>query len=123
MAQKYFICNTSDVKEGDAKNFKYKGKDAILVNVKGEFKAFINYCTHTGGSLYFEDGKLKCLAHGALFDPVSGCAEKAPAPEGSVLMEIKLKVEDGKIGHLNAIIFKDKDVCCGHCYKRNEILL
>ncbi len=119
----YFVCNISDLKFGEFKKFKYKGREAILMNAKGSFHAFVNYCTHAGGPLKVKDGKLKCLSHGALFDSKTGCAESAPAPEGSSLMEIKLEIEDGKINHLNTIIFKDKNNCDGHCYKQNEILL
>jgi nitrite reductase/ring-hydroxylating ferredoxin subunit len=119
----YFICNASEIGEGDTKKFKYKGKDAILIKHNGGFKAFLDYCTHAGGSFEMKNGKLKCLEHGALFDPDTGCAESTPAPEASSLMEIKLEVKDGKISHLNTIIFKGKNTCEGHCYKRNEILL
>ncbi len=104
----FFIAKTSDIKDGELKKFKYKGRDAILVNTKGNFHAFIDYCTHAGGSLTMENCKLKCITHYALFNPEIGNAETLPAPEGSSLMEIKLKIEKNKIYHLNVIIFKSK---------------
>jgi len=120
--QKYFIANKSDLEEGQTKKFKYKGRSAILVKHGGQFKAFIDYCTHAGGPLEMEEGKLKCITHYALFDPETGCAETAPAPERSALMEIKLDVEGDKVEHLNTIVFKGKNACEGHCYKRNDLL-
>ena len=108
MAQEFFITKTSDLKDGELKKFKYKGRDAILVNINGNFKAFIDYCTHAGGPLVMENCKLKCVTHYALFDPETGDAETLPAPEGSSLMEIKLKVEGSNVYHLNTIVFKKK---------------
>ena len=121
--QKYFICNASELEEGGAKKFKYKGRDAILVKQDGAFKAFIDYCPHAGGKFEMSEGKLKCLSHCALFDPVTGCAESSPAVEGSSLMEIKLDIEGDKISHLNTIFFKPKNTCEGHPYKRTDVLL
>ena len=103
-----FIAKTSDLKDGELKKFKYKGRDAVLVRAGGEFHAFIDYCTHAGGPLTMENCKLKCLTHYALFNPKTGKAESLPAPENSYLMEIKLEVKDDKVYHLNRIVFKSK---------------
>jgi len=108
MAQEIFIANTSDIKDGELKKFKYKGRDAILIHIKGKFIAFIDYCTHAGGPMIMENCKLKCVLHYALFDPETGMAETLPAPEGSKLMEIKTEIKDGKVYHLNTIVFKKK---------------
>ncbi len=108
MPQEIFIAKTSDLKDGELKKFKYKGRDAVLVKTGDNFHAFIDYCTHAGGPLTMENCKLKCVTHYALFNPETGEAETLPAPEGSSLMEIKIKVKDGKIYHLNTIIFKKK---------------
>ena len=108
MAQEIFIAKTSDLKDGELMQFKYKGRPAILVNNDGDFKAFVDYCTHAGGPLCMENGKLKCVTHYALFDPKTGDAETLPAPPGSSLMEIKLKIEGDKVSHLNTIVLKKK---------------
>jgi|GEM_PF-3584362 len=123
MAQKYFICNTSDLEEGQERKFKYKGRNAILVKHDGVFKAFIDHCPHAGGALEMSEGKLKCLTHCALFDPDTGCAESTPAQEGSSLMEIKLDIEGDKISYLNTIVFKSRNACEGHEFKRANVLL
>jgi nitrite reductase/ring-hydroxylating ferredoxin subunit len=106
--QKYFIVKASELKDGELKHFKYKGRNAILVNHNGNYRAFLDYCTHAGGPLTLEDGKLRCISHQALFDAETGCAEALPAPEGSSLMEIKIEVDGDSISHLNTIVFKPK---------------
>lgn len=106
--QKIFITKKSDLKDGELKHFKYKGRNAILINHKGEFKAFLDYCTHAGGPLVLESGELKCRSHRALFDPETGCAKTFPAPKNSYLMEIKLDAEGDDISHFNTIVFKSK---------------
>ncbi len=108
MPREIFIAKTSDLKDGELKKFKYKGRSAVLVKIDGEFHAFLDYCTHAGGPLTMENCKLKCLTHYALFNPKTGEAETLPAPKGSYLMEIKIKEENGNIYHLNTIVFKDK---------------
>lgn len=108
MAQEIFIAKISDVKDGELIRFKYKGRPAVLVNNHGNFKAFIDYCTHSGGPLVMENCKLKCVRHYALFDPETGNAETLPAPLNSSLMEIKINVAGDKVYHLNTIVFKSK---------------
>ncbi len=108
MAQEIFIAKSSDIKDGELLKFKYKGRSAVLVNTKGNFKAFIDYCTHAGGPLCMEEGKLKCITHYALFNPETGDAETLPAPLNSSLMEIKTNIKDDKVYHLNTIVFKSK---------------
>jgi len=106
--QKTFVAKTSDISDGGLIQFKYKGRPAILVNIGGNFKAFIDYCTHAGGPLVMENCKLKCITHYATFNPETGDAETLPAPPGSSLMEIKIEVEGDSISHLNTIVFKSK---------------
>ena len=106
--QKIFITKKSELKDGNLKRFKYKSRNAILINHKGEFKAFLDYCTHAGGPLTLENGELRCISHYALFDPETGCAKTAPAPKDSYLMEIKLSIEGDSIYHQNIAVFKSK---------------
>lgn len=101
-----FIIDLNYLKDEDLVHFKYKGRPAVLVKYKDKIKAYIDYCTHAGGPLCIEDGKLKCKTHYALFNIETGEAETLPAPKGSKLMEIALKVEKGKVYHLNRIIFR-----------------
>ena len=100
---KKFICNAGDIAENSFKIFSGPGgKEGILLNLAGKFKAFVNSCPHMSGPVELErcDGDeriLKCQWHGATFDPETGRALSAPAPEGSGLRELRVIVEDNKI--------------------------
>ncbi len=103
MADKKFICNSGDIAENSFKIFSGPGgKEGILLNLAGKFKAFVNSCPHMSGRTVLEscgEGKcvLRCQSHGATFDPESGRALSAPAPEGSELRELNVIIEDNKI--------------------------
>lgn len=103
MAGKIFICNLDDVAEKSFKIFSGPGgKEGILLKAGGKLKAFVNSCPHMGGRTVLESrgtGKcvLRCQSHGATFDPETGRALSAPAPEGSGLRELHVIVEDNKI--------------------------
>lgn len=107
MAQEIFI-TTADKIEEQGFDFKYKGRPAILIKHGDGFKAFINICPHLGARTRMCEGKLECIEHHATFDPDTGMALTLPATPGSSLLEIKLKVADNKIYHLNIIVFKSK---------------
>ena len=100
---KKFICNPRDIAENSFKIFAGPGgKEGILLNLAGKFKAFVNSCTHKEGPVRLEQCEddaciLKCQWHGATFDPETGRALSAPAPEGSGLRELNIIVEDDKI--------------------------
>ncbi len=108
MAQETFITTGDKINEIGFE-FKYKGKPAILIKRDEGFKAFINICTHSGAITRMYEGKLECIEHNATFDPDTGMALTLPAMPGSSLLEIKLKVTDNKIYHLNTIVFKPKN--------------
>ena len=108
MAQETFI-TTGDKIEEQGFDFKYKGRPAILINYKDGFKAFINICPHSGARTKMCEGRLECIEHHATFDPDNGMALTLPATPGSSLLEIKLKVADNKIYHLNTIVFRSKN--------------
>ena len=107
MAQEIFITTGDKIKEAGLE-FKYKGRPAILIKRDGGFKAFINICPHSGYKTRMCEGKLECVEHFATFDPDTGMALTLPATPGSSLLEIKLKVADNKIYHLNTIVFRPK---------------
>jgi len=109
MPQEYFIATTEKIKEGESFPFTYKGRKAILIIWNGEFKAFINMCTHDAGPICLKDGVILCKKHYAEFDPATGIATKLPAPPKSSLLEIKLHIRDNKIYHSNSIVLKKGD--------------
>ncbi|MFQ6059367.1 MAG: Rieske (2Fe-2S) protein [Anaerolineae bacterium] len=92
-----FIAATAEVPQGALKEFDYKGRPAILVNVRGEFKAYIDICLHRGGPCRWDGDVLRCQWHNATWDPATGQALSKPAPEGSSLIPIGITVENGKV--------------------------
>ncbi|MBU2102600.1 MAG: Rieske (2Fe-2S) protein [Candidatus Omnitrophota bacterium] len=96
-----FVVYLSVLEKDKAVNFMYKEKKAIVLYNGGDVKAFENICTHKGGLTKLVSDKLVCQWHGALFDPVTGIALKGPAPSGSRLPSIPVRVRDEKI-YVNA---------------------
>lgn len=91
------ITTVDMLKEYNAMDFDLRGKRCILLYNNGEIRAFQNICTHKSGPNQLQGEKLVCQWHGATFDPLTGKALSRPAPDGSELPAISLKIEDGKI--------------------------
>ena len=74
--------------------------EGFIVRWKGEIRAYVNSCPHTGASLnwsaneYFdlEHQFLQCGIHGALFHPLTGLCVHGPCLAQS-LTEWPLKIE------------------------------
>ncbi|MBI2483462.1 Rieske 2Fe-2S domain-containing protein [Candidatus Uhrbacteria bacterium] len=79
------------------KEFVYRGRPAILVQSEDEIRAFYNICTHDGGCCALIGRDLVCESHGARFNPVSGKALSAPAPMGTFLTKISVRIEMGAV--------------------------
>lgn len=104
---KNFICDAEALKiPGSFKMFPATGgKEGIVINVAGEYRAYVNYCPHKGGPLLPEDcaragasGEiclLKCQWHGSHFDAATGKVLTPPAE--MPLRKLELIVEHGKI--------------------------
>lgn len=100
------ICKTTEINEGDTKDFTYQGNPAILIKFKGELYAYINVCTHEAGPCILEEApgitapgekRLHCQLHESTFKPETGERMDGPAPEGSRLDKIALKIENDTI--------------------------
>lgn len=94
---KRFICKLAEISPGHSRTFVVAGKKVFVANVGGTPKAYVNFCPHMGGSLYFDGRNIKCNWHGALFDPESGAAKTAPATEGAKLDSLDLMNENGDL--------------------------
>jgi nitrite reductase/ring-hydroxylating ferredoxin subunit len=90
---KQFICKLAEVASGHSRTFVVAGRKIFVANIGGKPKAYVNFCPHMGGSLYYDGRNIKCNWHGALFDPATGVAKTAPALEGASLEGIELMVE------------------------------
>ena len=92
-----YICKVSEVASGQSKHFSYNGQPAILVNVGGMYHAYVNVCTHKGGTCDLIGEELVCCLHAAVFDAATGRATEPPAPSGSALTPIALVTRDGML--------------------------
>ncbi|MBI4434062.1 Rieske 2Fe-2S domain-containing protein [Candidatus Uhrbacteria bacterium] len=79
------------------KEFFYRGRPAILVQSEDGIRAYYNICTHDGGCCALVGRDLVCESHGARFNPVSGKALSAPAPMGTFLTKIPIRIEAGAV--------------------------
>ncbi len=76
----------------------------FVVRRNGELRAFANICPHLSHPLdmlpdefFAEDGQvLRCMSHGALFDPDSGLCLVGPCA-GQSLLTLECRVETGQI--------------------------
>lgn len=75
-------------------------RKAWVVRTAMSLRAFYSTCTHMGGPLSPKDGRFECHFHGATFELETGRALTAPAPSGSCLPEVPMKIEDGKVYYL-----------------------
>ena len=76
------------------------GSGSILIHLpNGNFVAYNKACTHQGVAVYYDGGsqKLKCPAHGAVFDPANG-ASPVSGPNNGPLQNVAIRVNgDGTI--------------------------
>ncbi len=89
-----FVCRSEELLEGSGRWVKLiPGKEAYVFRLKGAVKAFVNRCTHMGGSIELSPKKdtLCCRRHQATFDPGTGERLSGQAPEGSALDAIEME--------------------------------
>jgi nitrite reductase/ring-hydroxylating ferredoxin subunit len=73
------------------------GQDVVVVHHGGEFFAVPDRCTHAKKPLHdgeLQDGKIRCIYHGATFDLRTG---KASLPAIKPLACYATEVEDGRV--------------------------
>ena len=71
----YEIPNASELKPGEMTHASANGEDIIVLNVGGEFRAFVNRCGHANAPMdlgTFKSGVIKCPQHNAVFDAKTG---------------------------------------------------
>ena len=98
MAEKKFLCATSDVAPGKKKRMVVDGHAYMVVNVDGHFYVTDDTCTHAQASLtagVLEGCEIECPLHGARFDVRTGEVKVLPAV--LPLKTYKVEVEEGKI--------------------------
>jgi len=83
--------------------------EAFAVRFQGAIRAYVNRCTHRElpldlgeGTFFSENGRtLRCLAHGARFDPLTGACVGGLCPEGSALTSLHVEERDGALYFLD----------------------
>ncbi len=76
------VGKTTDIKPGTVRVFDVGNRQIAICNVKGEFYAIDDVCTHDGGSLDQGDldgYEIECPRHMARFDVRSGDVTALPA--------------------------------------------
>lgn len=90
------LAKIDEIKPGQAKPIDVGGKTIAVFNVKGQFYAVDDACSHMGAPLCngFLAGKtITCEWHGATFNLESGEAECAPAKGNIVAYKVSLDGE------------------------------
>ena len=93
------IANAKDLKRGQSINFRYKGKEGILVKTKQDkLVAFSRVCPHEGGTIVWDEtiNKLLCECHLSIFNVDDGTVYKYSSlfEKMDDLTPIKLKIDD-----------------------------
>ncbi len=73
----FFLCNTSDLHEGQLKKFVVKGYEVMLIKLDDKIHAIEPMCTHDGtdisrGKFNPVSGTIVCPKHSAMFDVRTG---------------------------------------------------
>jgi 3-phenylpropionate/trans-cinnamate dioxygenase ferredoxin component len=75
------IRKTDELRSGQGKSFKVEGRSIAVFNVKGEYYAVDDSCTHMGAPLahgMLAGKSITCEWHGACFDLETGSAIEGP---------------------------------------------
>lgn len=94
------VAEKKDLPEGSAIAVDVNGKRIAIFNIKGQYYAIDDTCTHAGGPLSEGDVQgttVTCPWHGAVFDITNGGALGEPAPEGVKNYKVSLEGEDIKV--------------------------
>jgi nitrite reductase/ring-hydroxylating ferredoxin subunit len=78
--------------------------EAFVINFRGRFYAYVNYCVHAGTPLdwwpneFFNDGRrfLICKTHGSLYEPDTGKCAGGPCADRA-LFPLQVEVTGGRV--------------------------
>jgi 3-phenylpropionate/trans-cinnamate dioxygenase ferredoxin subunit len=94
------VARAEEVESGTAKRVEVDGEEIAIVNLRGEFYAISDVCSHEYASLSEgwvdeEDETIECPLHGSRFNVKTG--EVLSLPAVYPIKTYELKVEDGDI--------------------------
>ncbi len=95
--RKVLVAREGEIRDGSSSTFAYGPRKGIAVNRDGTLRAYVNACTHMGGTTELCGNVLRCRMHQAEFDPATGERLAGQAPEGTRLAPIDVFVEDGNV--------------------------
>ena len=98
MGQFIKVGDVSEILPGNAKQIDAGGRTIALFNLKGQFYAIDNSCTHVGGSLAsgkIIDEDVICPLHGARFNILTGKVLGPPAREN--ISTYQIRIDNDKI--------------------------
>jgi nitrite reductase/ring-hydroxylating ferredoxin subunit len=100
MAEFVRVAGKDELLPGQGKAVSVNGKSIALFNVKGEFFAVDDYCTHKGAPLHngmLGNNSITCEWHGATFDLKTGAVLSPPAAGGITAYEVRVNGDDVEI--------------------------
>lgn len=89
------LAQLGEIPEGGIKEIKFFERSVLLTKVDNRYNAFVNVCTHAGGPLMVEDGKLRCQWHQACFSLGNG--KKLGGPGRHPLIRLPVRVEGDQL--------------------------
>ncbi|MGI9534516.1 MAG: Rieske (2Fe-2S) protein [Thermodesulfobacteriota bacterium] len=93
MGEFHKVANTSEILDGEVKEFVVDNISIAICNRNNNFYAFRDECSHEAFPLsdgYLEDDNIICMYHGAEFDVKTGEALCLPAIEPIDVYDIKI---------------------------------
>ncbi|XP_065647012.1 apoptosis-inducing factor 3 isoform X2 [Hydra vulgaris] len=125
---KQIVCNATDLREGELKEFDLGPGKVLLSKVNGQISAVSSKCTHYGAPLItgaYKNGKVRCPWHGACFSTITGDIEDFPGLD--CLQAFKVEVNDGKViviaNEESLINFRRVKSMDGYCSENKNIIL
>lgn len=91
------IAAFAEIPDGAVRRFRLDFRNGWILRRGDAVKAYLDLCTHAGGSLVRQGDRFACLRHGATFDVASGAPLSGPATGGDPLPTLETKVEDGAV--------------------------
>ena len=94
------VASISEIKPGQCKTVEVGGVAVAIFNIKGQFYAVADSCTHMGAPLstgYTANGTITCEWHGATFDLTTGEALCAPAKDPLAVYKLYINGDDLEI--------------------------
>ncbi len=91
------LCRVEDIPAEGAKVLDFFSRPLLALMVDGAPKAVLNICMHLGGPMSRQGDRLICDWHGAEFACHDGRRLAGPARQGTRLIFLPTRIEDGTL--------------------------